>query len=100
MPLRYTSYDASTDAGFYGRDGTMQVLGGQDGAGASLAIGPEAHTASFTKAAIVRISVDANCHVRIGADAVAAAATAEYWPAGTIEARWVRLGERISVVQA
>ena len=74
------------------------ILGGQDGNREDLAIGAEAHTTDFSAYTVVRLMPEADCVIRIGSSSVAVATQGETLKAGIPEPRYVKEGERISVI--
>lgn len=76
----------------------MGIFGGQAGDRVDLVIGTEAHTGPYSSYTAVRLLPEADCVIRIGVNATAAAATGDPLKAGFETERFVKEGERISVV--
>lgn len=87
----------------FGNAGNMAefgVLGGQSADRQDLVIGSVVHTADFSTYTMVRLLPEADCVIRIGTGAIAAAATGDPLKAGVEAVRFIKQGERISVVAA
>ena len=78
----------------------LGVFGGQSADRIDLVIGTVAHTSPFASYVLVKLLPEADCVIRIGVDAVAAAATGDPLKAGIEVPRFVKEGERISVIAA
>lgn len=76
----------------------LGVLGGHSGDRVDLVIGAEAHTTDFATYSLVRLYPEAACVIRIGVTALATAAAGETLPAQQEAIRYVKEGERISVI--
>lgn len=76
----------------------LGVFGGQAADRVDLVIGTEAHTGPYSSYTAVRLLPEADCVIRIGVNATAAAATGDPLKAGIEAERFVRQGERISVI--
>lgn len=76
----------------------LGVFGAQSGDRVDLAIGVEAHTETYSAFTAVRLLPEADCVIRIGVGATAAAATGDPLKSGIEAERFVRQGERISVI--
>lgn len=83
-----------------GNMSSLGILGGQGGDRVDLVIGAEARTAAYATYTVVRLLPEADCVIRIGAGAVAAAATGDPLKSGIEAIRYVKEGERISVIAA
>jgi hypothetical protein len=92
--LEITKYP--TDAA--GNLTSLGVLGGQSGSRVDLEIGAEVSTSAFTAYTLLRLLPGADCVIRIGAGATAAAATGERLKSGIEYMRYVQTGERLSVI--
>lgn len=79
---------------------SLGLLGGQSADRVDLVIGSEAHTGPYSAYTVVRLLPEADCVIRIGANATAAAATGDPLKSGIEVTRYVKEGERISVVAA
>ena len=76
----------------------LGVLGGHLGDRIDLPIGAVDETDPFETYAMVRLYPEETCVIRIGVDAVATAAGGETLPAQQEAIRYVKEGERISVI--
>lgn len=76
----------------------LGVLGGHSGDRTDVLIGAAAHTDPFETYTVVRLYPEASCVIRIGADAVATASAGETLSAQVEAIRYVKEGERISVI--
>lgn len=74
------------------------VLGGHLGDRIDVLIGSVDETDPFTTYSMVRLYPEVKCVIRIGVDAVATAAGGETLPAEQEAIRYVKEGERISVI--
>ena len=83
-----------------GNMASLGILGGQTGDREDLLIGSEAHTGPFTGYTVVRLIPEADCVIRIGENAIAEVATGDPLTAGIEAMRYVKEGERISVIAA
>lgn len=76
----------------------LGVFGAQQGDRINKVIGTVTHTDPFTSYVIVKLLPEEDCVIRIGVDAVAGAETGDPLKAGIEVARFIREGERISVI--
>lgn len=87
----------------FGNAGNMSefgVLGAQGADRQNLTIGAETRTAPFSAYTMVRLLPQADCVIRIGVGATAVATTGDPLKSGVEAMRFVKEGERISVVAA
>ena len=76
----------------------LGVLGGHVGDRIDVPIGAVDETDAFESYSLVRLYPEETCVIRIGVGAIAAAATGETLPAQQEAIRYVKEGERISVI--
>lgn len=79
---------------------SLGVFGAQSGDRIDKVIGSVVHTDPFTTYTLVKLLPEEDCVIRIGVNAVAAAATGDPLKAGIEVPRYVKEGERISVIAA
>lgn len=83
-----------------GNMSNLGVFGAQSGDRINLVIGTVDETEPFATYTLVKLLPEEDCVIRIGVDAVAAAATGDPLKAGIEVPRYVKEGERISVIAA
>lgn len=79
---------------------SLGVFGAQSGDRIDLVIGTVQNSNAFSGYTLVKLLPEADCVIRIGVNAVVAAATGDPLKAGIEVPRYVKEGERISVIAA